>query len=94
MSPGIKYGLARVGLFVAVAVPAALAFRDVNLLIVLMIALLVSAILSFVLPPLRRWRDEVAGQLSTSVARRAAEKERLRAALAGEDEPDDKAPTA
>jgi uncharacterized protein with GYD domain len=48
-----------------------------------MIAVLISAVLSYVL--LRRWRDEVAVQISAAAQRRAANKEELRAALAGTD---------
>jgi hypothetical protein len=46
--------------------------------------LVLSAAGSFFL--LRRWRDEVAEQLAAGSARRKGEKERLRSALAGEDE--------
>jgi type II secretory pathway component PulJ len=55
-----------------------------NLFLKLMIALILSAVLSFAL--LRRWRDEVAEQLSASSRRRVEQKEKLRTALAGEDE--------
>jgi hypothetical protein len=86
MSPGLKYALGRVGIFVVCAVPAlTLLPRDMNLFLKLMIALVVSAVLSFAL--LRRWRDEVAEQMSAGSRRRTEQKERLRSALAGEDDP-------
>jgi hypothetical protein len=87
MSPGIKYTFARVGLFLACAIPASLLLPNaVDELIKLLIALAVSSGLSFVL--LRRWRDEVAVQLDRVSKQRVESKERLRAALAGDDEPD------
>ncbi|MEH1123796.1 DUF4229 domain-containing protein [Micromonospora sp. CPCC 206061] len=82
MSPAIKYTLGRIGLFVGVL--AALWPLDLDIFVKLMIALLASAGLSFVL--LRGWRDQMAGQMATASQRRKAEKERLRAALAGDDE--------
>jgi membrane protein implicated in regulation of membrane protease activity len=86
MNPALKYALGRVGLFVAVAVPAVLLLpRDMNFLLKLMIALVLSAVLSFFL--LRRWRQEIAERMSENARRRMAEKERLRSALAGEDHP-------
>lgn len=83
MSPVIKYTLARVGLFAAVF--AAMLPLDLDIFIKLAIALVASAGFSFIL--LRGLRDEVANQLAASAERRKAEKERLRSALAGEDEP-------
>ena len=50
-----------------------------------MLALLFSAAVSFFL--LRKWRDEMAEQLGSASQRRRAEKDRLRSALAGEDQP-------
>lgn len=82
MSPAVKYTLGRIGLFVAVLLalwPVAL-----DIFLKLILALLFSAALSFFF--LRGWRDEMAYQLAESAERRKAEKERLRAALAGEDE--------
>jgi hypothetical protein len=85
MNPVMKYTLARLGLFVACAVVVFLAVPgSVNPLLKLLIALVLSAAGSYFL--LRRWRDEVAEQLAAGSARRKGEKERLRAALAGEDE--------
>jgi len=82
MSPVVKYTLGRVGLFLLVFL--VLWPVDLNVLVKLMIALLVSAALSFFL--LRGWRDEMAGRLASAAQRRRAERDRLRAALAGEDE--------
>lgn len=79
----MKYTLGRLGLFVLVAL-VLLPFR-LNLFVTLMIALLVSMGLSYVL--LRRWREEFAEQLASGRGRRREQKEQLRAALAGEDEP-------
>jgi uncharacterized membrane protein YccC len=85
MNPGLKYSLGRVGLFVVVAVPLLLVLpRDMNMLLKLMIALVISMALSFVV--LRKWRDEMAGQMVAHAERRRLDKERLRAALAGDEE--------
>jgi hypothetical protein len=85
MNPILKYTLARFGLFAASAVLVFLVVpTSVNPLLKLLIALLISAAGSFFL--LRRWRDDVAGQLAAGATRRQVEKERLRSALAGEDE--------
>ncbi|MBY8871931.1 DUF4229 domain-containing protein [Micromonospora sp. PLK6-60] len=83
MSAAVKYTLGRIGLFVAVL--AALWFVDMNMFLRLMVALVFSAALSFFL--LRGWRDEMAGEMAESAARRRADKERLRSALAGDDQP-------
>lgn len=83
MHPVLKYSLARIGLFLAVLL--ALWPVQLNLLLKLMIAILFSAGLSFFL--LRRWRDQVAEEVSAAVLRRRAERDRLRKALAGEDDP-------
>jgi hypothetical protein len=83
MNPTLKYTLARVLIFAAcvglVSLPAGMDY-----LLKLLIALVVSSIASFFF--LRQWRDEVAEQLSSNSRRRMHEKERLRAALAGDDE--------
>jgi hypothetical protein len=78
----VKYTLGRIGLFVLVLLP--LLPLDIDILLKLMIAVLVSAGLSFVL--LRAWRDQVAQRLQTGVDRRRASRDKLRAALAGEDQ--------
>ncbi|MPZ26918.1 MAG: DUF4229 domain-containing protein [Micromonosporaceae bacterium] len=84
MSPLVKYTLGRLGLFLAVflvlwPVPA------LSLLVKLLVALLASFGLSWFL--LRGWRDELAANLAEKVERRRVEKERLRGALAGDDDP-------
>ncbi len=84
MSPAVKYTLGRVGLFVACAL--VLAPTPLNLFLKLMIALVVSFGLQFVL--LRRWRQQMIGQVDQAMTRRKQEKENLRAALAGEDDED------
>ena len=81
MNPALKYTLGRLGLFVACAlvllpVPA-------NIWIKLMAAVLASFALQFVL--LRKWRLEMINQVDTTMAKRRQDKERLRAALAGDD---------
>ena len=83
MSPAVKYTLGRLGLFVAVAL--ALWPVNIDIFLKLILALVFSAALSFFL--LRGWRDEMAQQLAEATDRRRAERQRLRAALAGEDEP-------
>ncbi|MEU8329479.1 DUF4229 domain-containing protein [Micromonospora sp. NPDC048839] len=89
MSAALKYTLGRIGLFVAVL--AALWFVDVNVFLKLMLALAFSAALSFFL--LRGWRDELAGEMADATERRRTEKERLRTALAGEDQAPTPTPT-
>jgi hypothetical protein len=83
MNPIVKYTLARIVLF-AVCIGLVSLPADMNLFLKLIVALIVSSAASFFL--LRQWRDEVAERLSTGSRRRLDEKERLRAALAGEDE--------
>jgi hypothetical protein len=83
MNPVVKYTLARVVLF-AVCVGLVSLPADMTYLLKVLIALLVSSAASFFL--LRQWRDEVAEYLSVASRRRMDQKERLRAALAGEDE--------
>jgi hypothetical protein len=83
VSAAVKYTLGRIGLFVAVL--AALWFVDMNMFLRLMLALVFSAALSFFL--LKGWRDEMAGEMAEAAERRRAEKERLRSALAGDDQP-------
>jgi hypothetical protein len=82
MSPAVKYTLGRIGLFVAVAL--VLWPIDMNIFVKLMIAVLASAGLAYFL--LRGWRDQMAEQLAAASARRRGQRERLHAALAGEDE--------
>lgn len=85
MNPALKYTLGRIGLFVVVFL--ALLPVDLNIFLKLMLALVFSAALSFFL--LRGWRDEMAHQLADAAQRRKADKERLRSALAGDDQPTD-----
>ncbi len=82
LSPAVKYTLGRVGLFVVVAL--LLWPVPIDLLVKLMIAIIASFGLQFVL--LRRWRDEMIGQVDRAVTRRKAEKAKLRSALAGEED--------
>ncbi|MBG0565304.1 DUF4229 domain-containing protein [Actinoplanes aureus] len=81
MSPAVKYTLGRLGLFAASF--TALLPVPLNPLVKLMVAFVASAALSFLL--LRKWRDDMAEQLGSIAARRVAEKERLRSALAGDE---------
>jgi hypothetical protein len=82
MSPAVKYTLGRLGLFVVVLALMMLVF-PLNILVSAMIALLVSAVLSYFL--MADWRNQMGEQLAGVAGRRAAEKERLRAALAGDE---------
>jgi hypothetical protein len=78
----VKYTLGRMGLFLVVFL--ALVPVHMNILVKLMIAVLVSFGLAWFL--LRRWRDEAAERMVGASERRRAEQERLRSALAGEDD--------
>ena len=82
MSPAVKYTLGRLGLFVVaflVLTPVPVAF-----LVKAMIAVIASAVFSYFL--LAKWRNEMAEQLGSVAERRQAEKARLRAALAGDED--------
>ena len=81
MNAAVKYTLGRVLLFIACV--AALVPVPLNLWVKLMIAVVVSFGLQFVL--LRKWRQEMIGQVDAAMARRRQEKDKLRSALAGED---------
>jgi Protein of unknown function (DUF4229) len=83
--PTVKYTLGRVGLFVVVF-GALLLIPGLDFFLKVMIAILASFGLQFVV--LKKWRNEMIGYIDTSVSRSRAEKAKLRAALAGEDEPD------
>ncbi|MEV1288255.1 DUF4229 domain-containing protein [Micromonospora sp. NPDC049679] len=83
MSPAVKYTLGRIGLFAVVVL--ALWPVDLNIFIKLMLAVAFSAALAFFL--LRGVRDQMAQQMAEAAERRKAEKERLRSALAGDDQP-------
>jgi hypothetical protein len=82
LSPTLKYTLGRIGLFLAVLL--VLWPVDLNVFVKLMLAVVFSAALAFFL--LRRWRDEMVGRLATSAERRKGDRDRLRSALAGDDE--------
>lgn len=82
MSPAFKYFWGRLCLLVAAF--ALLWPTPLNILIKLMLALVVSAGAGYFL--LARWRNEMGEQLSNVAQRRTAEKERLRAALAGDED--------
>lgn len=84
MNPMMKYTLARLGLFVVAAAVLLVVPIELNPFLKLGIALIASAILSFFL--LRKLRDDVAHQLADSARDRADRKEKLRSALAGEDD--------
>ena len=84
MNPVAKYTLGRLGLFLACALVLVPVPMPLSIWIKLMVALLASIALQFVL--LRKWRLEMIAYVDESMARRRAEKEKLRAALAGDDE--------
>jgi len=77
----LKYTLGRLGLFLLFLV--LLLPTPLNFFVQMMIAFLLSAIASFFV--LTRWRDQAGERLGESAAKRRAEKERLRAALAGDE---------
>ena len=82
--PATKYSLGRVGLFAiffAVLLPV-----PMDMLLRLLIALVASAVLSWFL--LSRWRNEMGATIERSMAARKVEKEKLRSALAGDDDAD------
>jgi hypothetical protein len=81
MSPAVKYTLGRLGLFVLIFV--LLLPLPLNILVKAMIALVVSAAASYFL--LADWRNKMGEQLAGAASRRTAEKQRLRAALAGDE---------
>jgi hypothetical protein len=84
VNPAIKYTLGRIGLFVAaflVTLPL-----PISLLLKLVIALIISSVLSWFV--LRGWREQYSLQLQSAVERRKSDKDKLRSALAGEDEAD------
>ena len=82
MSPAVKYTLGRLGLFVLIFV--LLLPLPLNILVKAMIALVVSAAGSYFL--LADWRNRMGEQLASAASRRTAEKQRLRAALAGDED--------
>jgi hypothetical protein len=78
----LKYTLARIGLLLAVLL--VLWPTPLDLFLKLLLALVVSFALSWWL--LRGWRDQMSASLAEWSERRRAEKRRLRAALAGDEE--------
>lgn len=91
VNPAVKYTLARLGLFAA-ALLLLLPIPNLDIWLKAMIALLVTMILSWFL--LRRLRDDVARHLEQSFERRRQEREKLRTALAGEDNAEPSKPEA
>jgi Protein of unknown function (DUF4229) len=87
VKPMVKYTLARLVLFAVVAAALLAVPVQVDVLVKLMVAVLVSAVLAYFL--LKGMRLQVADQLAGSARRRAAERERLRSALAGDDDSQD-----
>ncbi len=84
LSPMVKYTLARIGMFVVLAYVLDLIIR--NPLLAMLISAVVTAVASYFV--LSKWRNEVAATLETSITARRAEKEKLRSALAGDDDID------
>ncbi|MFG2038903.1 DUF4229 domain-containing protein [Dactylosporangium sp. NPDC048998] len=80
----MKYSLARLGLFGLVALTVLAVPIDVSVTLKLMIAVLVSAVLAFFL--LKGLREEASVQAVGMAQRRADKRERLRAALNGDDD--------
>ena len=81
MSAAVKYTLGRIAIFVVVL--ALLLPVPLNFLVKAMIAIVASAGFSYFL--LAKWRTEMAEALGSAQLRRRAEKDRLRAALAGDE---------
>jgi uncharacterized membrane protein YccC len=84
MSPAVKYTLGRLGLFVVLLLLLIIVPIPLNVFVKAMIALVVSAVLSYFL--LADWRNKMGDQLAGAATRRTAEKQRLRAALAGDEQ--------
>ncbi|WP_433082125.1 DUF4229 domain-containing protein [Dactylosporangium sp. CA-052675] len=80
----MKYTLARLGLFGLAALVMLSIPLDVSVLLKLMIAVIVSAVAAFFL--LRGLREEASVQAVGMAQKRADNKERLRAALNGDDD--------
>jgi len=86
MNPYVKYTIGRTVILALCLLAAVFALpSSLNPFLIILVALGASAAISYFL--LRPWRDEVANHLVDARERRLKEKERLRAALAGEDEP-------
>jgi hypothetical protein len=85
VNPALKYTLGRIGLFVA-AFLVLLPIPIDNIFLKLVLALIISSALSWFV--LRGWREQYSLQLQNAVEKRKTEKDKLRSALAGEDEQD------
>ena len=85
MNPAVKYTLGRLGIFVVVFAAILPIPLVENIFVKAMVALLASAGLSFVL--LRTWREQMNEQIAGAMVRRKEQKENLRSALAGDDDP-------
>ncbi|MBO0871354.1 MAG: DUF4229 domain-containing protein [Micromonosporaceae bacterium] len=83
MNPVAKYTLGRLGLFVVVAALLLVLPLPIDPLLKVGVAMLVAFGLQFVV--LRKWRAEMINQVDVSMADRRERKQRLRAALAGEE---------
>ncbi|GAA1549332.1 hypothetical protein GCM10009827_082150 [Dactylosporangium maewongense] len=84
MSALLKYSLARLGLFVLAAAVMFAVPLDISVLLKLMIAVVVSAALAFFL--LKSLREEASVQAVGAAQRRTEKRDRLRAALNGDDD--------
>lgn len=84
MSAAVKYTLARLGLFVVFFLML-LPVGQISVPLKLMLAVLASAGVSWF--ALRGLRDRVATQVEGAMVKRRDDKEKLRAALAGEEKP-------
>jgi hypothetical protein len=84
MSALLKYTLARLGLFVLTAAAMFAVPLDISVLLKLMIAVVISAALAYFL--LKGLREEASVQAVTAAQRRTEKRERLRAALNGDDD--------
>jgi hypothetical protein len=83
VNPAVKYTLGRIGLLLA-ALLVVWPVPQLGPMVKLLTALTVSFVLSWFV--LRRWRDEFSAYLAARAEQRRLERERLRAALAGDDD--------
>lgn len=81
MNPVLKYFVARLGIFAAIAAPL-MFFTNLHWVLALAIGLLASLIASFWL--LGGAREEMIDHIDSSMKKRREEKEKLRAELNGE----------
>ncbi|MEV8514357.1 DUF4229 domain-containing protein [Dactylosporangium sp. NPDC051484] len=86
----MKYSLARLGLFGVVALAVLVVPIDISVPLKLMVAVLVSAVLALFL--LKGLREEASVQAVGMAQRRADKRDRLRAALNGDDDEGESAP--